>query len=315
MRPWKIGESSAMMNNTVGVVVGRFQVPYLHAGHLATLGYVSTHHRYVLILLGVNPANPCQREPLDYPTRRAMIESIYPHATIDKLHDESSDEYWSQKLDAKIEELFPGRPAILYGNRDSFVKYYSGKHDTHTVEMMNVEDLNGTELRARSSDAVINSVDFRSGVIYAVTHRFPTCYPTVDVAIVKGDPVSGFQVLLGRKNEDGDKWRFPGGFVDPADKTWEAACLREAKEETSLTFLESPRYIASMQVDSYRYRRSEDKLMTTFYFCKYLGGYAVAGDDLDEVKWFPTVGLQDVLAESHKPLGVALFNYIMGRYS
>jgi len=66
------------MNGTeppeIGVIVGRFQTPFLHEGHWEIINYVTYKHPRVFVFLGQSPLKCTQNDPLDFNTRRAMIE-------------------------------------------------------------------------------------------------------------------------------------------------------------------------------------------------------------------------------------------------
>src|ERR1041385_6524306 len=96
--------------------------------------------------------------------------------------------------------------------------------------------------------------------------RYPTVFPTVDVVIERGG-----KLLLGRKPNQ-EKFRFVGGFADPAlDHSYEDAAIREAKEETSLV-VKSVRYLGSTRIDDPRYRGTADSIITHLFFAEEWSG-------------------------------------------
>ena len=54
-----------------GVVIGRFQVPSLHAGHINLLEVASNHQR-LIVLVGCHPFGQSKNHPLDYAAREAI---------------------------------------------------------------------------------------------------------------------------------------------------------------------------------------------------------------------------------------------------
>lgn len=110
--------------------------------------------------------------------------------------------------------------------------------------------------------------------------RYPTVFPTVDVVIEQDG-----KLLLGRKPNQ-QKFRFVGGFADPAlDNSYEDSAIREAKEETSLE-VKSVRYLGSTRIDDPRYRGTVDSIITHLFFAEEWRGIPKAADDIAELKWF-----------------------------
>ena len=58
----------------LGVVIGRFQVPELHAGHRHILDTTRDENDDLLILLGTTEALPSERNPLPFSVRKRMLE-------------------------------------------------------------------------------------------------------------------------------------------------------------------------------------------------------------------------------------------------
>ena len=294
-----------MKQDRVGVIVARFQTPELHHGHRCLLNEVIGLHNDVLVVLGKSHTQLSSSNPLDHETRVAMLRVHYPDIRIASLEDHRSNQDWSVALDALIAREFPERDALLYGGRDSFRHAYSGKHETCEAEPS--PSISGTEFRERAAEAPRNSPDFRAGVIYASQKRFPISYQTVDVAVVNYD--LGL-VLLGKKNGDGGKLRFIGGFVDPKDANLEMAAKREVGEEAGDIEIDSLKYLGSFRVEDWRYKGKEDGVMTAFFAGHFIFGAPKAADDLDDVKWVPWQELSRVLVTEHLPLGVALTKHL-----
>lgn len=297
----------------VGVAIGRFQVPYLHDGHRALLDFIYNNHDTKIVLLGVNTAMAYEREPLDYRTRQEMIFAHYPGMTIHPILDGGSDAYWSKQVDETICKLAGENADItLYGARDSFIPAYSGKHKTAILDF----DLNhesGTELRAFACRYPRRNEDFRAGCIYAAVHRYPISFEAVDIVPYRRNSKTNweYEVLLGQKASDENKFRFIGGFVDPTDMSLEAAALRELREEAVGIVVDTPRYVSSHRVEDRRYRKSNDKVMTALFVAKHFKGDPKAGDDIINVEWKPLMGLKKHLIPNHVELGVSLFNYLL----
>lgn len=297
-----------MKRTSIGVVVARFQVARLHKGHRYLIDHVNAHSDITIIALGTSESFPTKKNPLSFETRRLMLAGAYPKARIIELPDTKLDERWSQSLDATIEASVPtgvSDPMItLYGSRDSFIGCYTGRYSTSIVPPLG--SLNGTRERERL-EKPIDSVRFREGLIHAQVIRMPAVYPTVDIAIVRRE---ANEVLLGGKDSDGDKLRFVGGFVDPKDESYEHAARREAYEETAGIEIADLKQIGSTRINDWRYRDTDDVVITTLFVATYVFGPIRAGDDLDRLMWVPTGSLLDRIAPEHEALAHMLLTHL-----
>lgn len=285
----------------LGVVVGRFQVPMLHKGHQYLLNYAETRSDSLLVLIGSGKGFPTPRNPLSFEVRQVMIHRKYPRATIVQIFDQPTNEGWSADLDSIVAKHFPGYEVTLYGSRDSFIPYYHGKYAVEVVEEIKSPD--GTSTRNRCCKDVHNA-NFRKGLICAQIERASIPYPVVDVAIIRKETR---EVLLGQKVLDMGKWRFIGGFFDPAiDTTLEGAARREAFEETSGLEIGMPTYIGSATIDDWRYRKDKDCIISSFFTAPYIFGAPRPGDDLDALSWFAYEEVLGALAPEHQTLGKLL---------
>lgn len=143
----------------VGVIVARFQVPDLHAGHRYLVDHVSQIHSDTLIVLGYHGGLRTDTNPLTVEERVEMIRESYkdPNIKIVSLRDHPfSHDRWSVWLDELVKEKFGGeREADMYGGaHDSFLGVYSGKHTR--VPIARFDETSGTAQRkaiVRSSRA------------------------------------------------------------------------------------------------------------------------------------------------------------------
>ena len=264
----------------IGVIIGRFQIDRLHEGHIALLDHVTKHHKKVIVFLGVAPGEHKEDQALGYATREKMVKTAYPEVLTSPLKDINDDNLWSSTLDTTIRNIYHHGSVMLYGGRDSFIPHYHGKFPIE--EISNAITETATDRRNQIKREVRDTEDFRAGILYHASNTYPNVFPAVDVAIFNNDTN---EILLGRKPNE-TLFRFPGGHVDPTDETYEAAALREAHEECGGIELSNPRYVASMRVDDWRYKKSKNKIHTILYTVDYSFGKPEASDDIEEVKWF-----------------------------
>lgn len=285
-------------SKVIGVIVARFQVPFLHEGHRYIIDYVLERHETVLVVLGVSYAMT-DRNPLSFEMRKGMLESCYPGKLTIVPSDSlpSSYEERSRKIDEIIKGTFPDCNAVVYGSRDSFIHTYKGFFEKREVPTV----FSGSATEIRQNIGIINSSDFRSGVIYSAVHRKRIGYPTVDVAILNS---ASQQVLLVGKKEEEGKFRFPGVFFDPeVDGSYEDAGIRCVEKEILTIKTSYPTLIKSHKIDDWRFRKTHDGVITILMRVEYISGVPVVGKGIDNVCWVDFADISSVLVECHKPLG------------
>jgi len=276
----------------VGVIVARMQVPKLHPVHKQLIDKVCENHKKVILFLGVPVVEQTYRNPLDFASRKAMIQAEYPDVTILPVRDQRDNNVWSYILDQKISEPFGNRKALLYGSRDSFIPFYHGRHQT--VELIgNDVEICGTVIRDNVSKEIINSSDFRKGVIYANYGRYPVIMPCADIVVY--NPVDN-TILLGRKPNE-NMFRFIGGHAEVTDSCYEATALKELSEEApGLTVCENIstlKYICSGKINDWRHTKETSEIFSTLFLATRMSGRAVAADDVEEVIWKSIYDIRD----------------------
>lgn len=277
-----------------GIIIGRFQVFELSAIHQKLIEKVRKRHARTVVFLGSNPA-PSDHNPLDFYQRLLMFAELYGDALpVHEMPDLPDDRVWSQELDRRILEIRPEGDVTLYGTEEEFVERYSGRHTTEVLEAVET-DFSDDMIW----EAVKNPRDFRVGVLFSTLNRFPTVYPTVDIAVFRNDRQ---ELLLARKENEA-RLRFPGGFTDPSDDSFEMAALRELIEECGPIEVEGMIYLGSCRIDDWRYRNSSDTIMTHLYACDWVEGEPIASDDIAELRWVPATQLQaGLFVPEHRPL-------------
>ena len=292
----------------IGVIVGRWQVDDLHEAHTRLIEEVRAQHKKVIIFVGLSDILGGIVDPLDYPTRAAMILHHYPDVSVLPIRDVGYNEDWSRNLDAAIREVCPIGEPLLYGGSDSFVRHYTGEFPT--VELDALHHPRGTDIRKEVGREVRASSDFRAGVIYSTFNQYMRLMMVVDIAAIStrvGEDLKPHSsVLLGRKKGD-DGYRFPGGFVNVGDLSLEGAARRECHEETGV-FPETVEYLGSFPVADSR-MGPRDGMMSAFFLGHVMsgGGRVEAKDDLDEALWVPVEKLREYgWYKNHVPMFEAL---------
>jgi bifunctional NMN adenylyltransferase/nudix hydrolase len=283
----------------VGAIVARFQVPELHEEHKALIQRVIDTHPRVFVILGL-AADACKctyNNPLDYPTRKAMVEKEFPTVEVLYIKDIGNDVLWSKELDRIINsQIGPNQNVLLYGGRDSFIPHYCGKFPTQ--ELVPSKFISGKEIRKNIGIKSKATPQFREGVIWAVENTWPSSLPTVDIAILDRNKAL---VLLCRKPNQ-DKLRFVGGFAHPDSECYEDDAKREVSEETHLE-VGNIQYIGSARIRDWRFEGERNKIKTSFFAADYTFGSPQADDDIAEVEWASWASLNEgMFIEEHKVL-------------
>ncbi len=108
---------------SIGVIVARFQIHELHEGHHYVIKQVTQNHKKTVIFLGVPRFVGSKKNPLDFDTRKKMIQGDYPDSIVLALADQSENQRWASELDKRIREVYPHGEGLMYGSRDSFIPH------------------------------------------------------------------------------------------------------------------------------------------------------------------------------------------------
>lgn len=315
-----------MNKPSYGVIVGRFQVNELHDGHMELFRIVCSRHNRVLVFIGTAPAGLTRNNPLDYETRRRMIQAKFPNISTAPLPDVNNDELWSKNLDTEISKQLSADfgEVTLYGGRDSFVPHYHGHFKP--VELPIEIAVSGADIRERLTNTVMESADFRSGCVYTVNNIRPRVIPCVDIIIARQDVVKPYdpekgtvaireiKVLLARKTGEVG-WRFVGGHAETTSPDFESDAKREAYEETHCD-VNSLEYIGSALVDDWRWRKDPDKIKTLIFIGWTASSLAEAHDDIAEARWVHIDFLEQVfLVPEHVAIYEKLKKHMEPRYA
>ncbi len=269
------------------ILIGRFQVPEMNAAYRKLIESVKQTHGQVVLVLAEPGVPVSQENPLPLQSRIAMIKAAFPDLKILSLKDHPLDDEWSRQLDQLLSNNLESNSLVIYGTKERFINQYQGKHKT--------AELPDKKPESSSVEEESSSISFRKGMVYASAKRYPTVFPTVDVAVFRKDRS---EILLGKKDADG-KWRFIGGFADPSDQGFPASAKRELREECGDIETTEFTYEGSFRIDDWRYRFEKDKIITTLFSTDYVSGEIQAQDDIAELKWLSLAELSSLM-ESDK---------------
>jgi bifunctional NMN adenylyltransferase/nudix hydrolase len=298
------------MKPSYGVIVGRFQVPDLHDGHMELFRQVRSRHKTVVVFVGVHPAGLTADHPLDYSTRKAMIQAKFPEFIVLPLRDTQDDASWSAQLDYALSSVADFGDITLYGGRDSFVPHYTGRFKPVELTLLpEIAAIKGTDIRNEISNRVVDSTDFRKGMIYASAHLWPVLLPCVDIAIFNSDYS---EILLGRRTTE-KKWRFIGGHAEKKHGSYEAGARSEVIEEATVD-PNTMEYIGSTVIPDWRYNTPDRAVMTAFFATTVMSMGAKGADDIGEVKWFKMDKLSaSDIVDTHQVLHTMLKSWYEGK--
>ncbi len=128
-----------------GIIIGRFQVPHLHKGHLHIIQQVLNQSTNVVIFLGCT-LNKDDRNPYNISHRKDIIWQRCPQLDIVTLWDRPTDEEWSAIIDEEAEAY---SEPVLFHSRDSFRDHYKGL--LKLIEIDELPGYSGTKLRYNGS--------------------------------------------------------------------------------------------------------------------------------------------------------------------
>lgn len=141
-----------------GIIIGRFQVPRLHPGHLHLIATALMEQDNVVVIIG-RPSGEekywteevKKRHPYSLIDVKTVIKRVFPQVEILDIGDKTGeDNAWSYTLD-HITRNYPHR--VLYYSRDSFKDHYKGKI-TRFREVEEVPNYSGTKIRENAKNIV-----------------------------------------------------------------------------------------------------------------------------------------------------------------
>lgn len=132
----------------IPVIIGRFQVPKLHLGHIYLISHALQNYEGATVLILGESLQRDERNPYTVRERILMIHDVFTRERlmIHWVNDvPGDDQKWSDAVD-NILALYGD--VILLHSRDSFRDYYKGKYPL--LEIPELPGYSGTQLRKDS---------------------------------------------------------------------------------------------------------------------------------------------------------------------
>lgn len=252
--------------------IGRFQ-PF-HLGHEMVIKEALLQSKRLVILIGSanqprTPKNPWTYDERVEMIRGALSESERERVSFEPLRDRPyNEEQWIESVQRIIHRNRKGAKKVsLIGYSKDESSYYLKKFPQYAphVETVGLETINATDLRVayfkrkfmsgaplylpanvisylkefEKSEAyqyILNEQKFldEHAALWAFARYAPT-FNTGDAVVVQ----SGHILLIQRKNAPGKGlWALPGGYINPGDKTYLDAAIRELIEESNIDLQE-----------------------------------------------------------------------------
>jgi hypothetical protein len=263
------------MSDTIGIIVGKFQVPYLAEHHKKIIEDTARKHRDVLILLLTPEITNTKRSPLGSTYRGDMLKRFWdtiPVADKGKFEwavvgEYKDSELFFEAIDKKIAawatHTRPNRTIVFGGNDKEMWKYYSG--------LSKLEDV-GYYSETKSAAAIRNEYawvehqktkDFGYGVIHTVNNLKGR-----DMIYGVGLVRDKARDILFVKYDNESKWTLPRvNLWESSKATLEETIRLGICQQFYGIHIKNPTYNKSYRSTDWRFRKiDEEPLYLVFNF-------------------------------------------------
>ncbi len=287
-----------------GVIIGRFQIDELTPAHIELIDTVKNNHSSLVILLGLSPLECTPKNPLDYRIRKVFLQEKYPDAEILYINDMQYDDDWCRQVDKIVQSVSRKFQTVcLYGGRDSFLPFYTGKFQIAELTLKESEFISATSRRKHIRNSIENHHEFRKGIIYGTAGIGARSVPASIIAIFDN---TYNKVLMGKGFND-RHYSFITDYLPP-NKTFEVFSTEIVYEQTGVKL--DPNKLkcqGSFLIPDWRYRSEDDTVIGMLYTTTINFGKLQANGDLIKVKWVDIENVFDFVSEQHYSIAEYLF--------
>jgi bifunctional NMN adenylyltransferase/nudix hydrolase len=275
-------DTKKLYDKTVGGIIGRFQVPQLHAAHKELIETVLSKHKRVILCLGISHMPCIGNTPLNFEIRKQMILKDFPDITVIPLPDYPEDAAWSRNVDYTLFNLLSSTKIILYGGRDSFIPKYSGIFKTCELKLNSSNELSGKQ--SRTNIPIRDMVAFREGICWAVNQQLPIIYPVLYAIILNEE-----NKILMIKPYINTKYNIPS-FFTVEEQFITLSYEQMLNDNIQCTFdleISATIYIGSTRINQYKYGNEEVSNMSLLFICKKIfGNIQIRTPQIEKCEWF-----------------------------
>lgn len=224
----------------IGIIIGRFQVPFLHEGHKLLIQTALDKSDKVIVLLGSANRAPSPRNPFNFTHRAETISKCFPNSVVcyplnDYLY---SDSQWMTDVALTISKVTKGTDRItLFGHFKEGNDYLTWFPQYKNYNVESDIKIDGTAIRNDNIYLLPNSVQQDIAAYDMEKEHFKDYKYPEALNICCADTVlecAGHVLLIRRKYAPGKgSWALPGGHKNN-NETFLDAALRELEEETNV---------------------------------------------------------------------------------
>lgn len=251
--------------NHIGIIVGRFQSPYVTEGHKAVIRIAAKAEDEIVFFLLDNKIPFSERNPLPYDIREKMLSTYmlgeFKHKKFRffALQEQKYAGSMQRAIDYTMTKNFDSKDAFtMYGGPGSYAERYGG---LATVQMIDrIYGMNSGDARRCAYDMEVQTTNLLQGVIHALNYRSPVCYNYI-VNVVLYDKGESTEILV----VDDSRMRhhvLPTFEVNNAHSSFEAQAISEITKIIPTAILGNTTHVKSFKVADWRFRNSQD-------FCYY----------------------------------------------